>query len=125
VNPIELKARRLALGLSQSELAELVGVGQNAVSQWETGARRPNPGTAVVLADALDQLEDAAMDLEDELVELAEHKSALLDSPEVTLAVPEGPLPGSVRLVAWARAAAACRVELGVEATIIDAADGV
>jgi len=118
MNPVELKARRLALGLSQAELADLVGVAQNAVSQWETGSRRPKPGTAVMLAEALDHLEDEALALEDELTELAEHKSALLDRPEVTLPLPEGDLPLSVRMVAWARAAAACRLELEIEVRI-------
>ena len=35
--------RRLATGLSQRELAELLGVRAATVSDWEMGKHRPNP----------------------------------------------------------------------------------
>lgn len=37
-----IKIFRNQKGLSQSELAEKIGVSQNTVSQWETGERIPN-----------------------------------------------------------------------------------
>jgi DNA-binding transcriptional regulator YiaG len=37
VTPLELRARRKALGLSQSDLAEALGVTQHTVSRWEEG----------------------------------------------------------------------------------------
>ena len=44
-----LRARRLAAGLTQSEVAEALGIGQTAVSQWERYGVNPN-------ADKLPQL---------------------------------------------------------------------
>ena len=44
-----LRARRLAAGLTQSEVAEALGIGQTAVSQWEQYGVNPN-------ADKLPQL---------------------------------------------------------------------
>jgi predicted transcriptional regulator len=37
VTPEELRARRKALGLSQTKLAEALGVTQHTVSRWEEG----------------------------------------------------------------------------------------
>lgn len=37
-----LRARRLAAGLTQSEVAEALGIGQTAVSQWERYGVNPN-----------------------------------------------------------------------------------
>jgi transcriptional regulator with XRE-family HTH domain len=39
MKPIELKARRLALGMSQSEFALALGNAQTTVSAWEKGSR--------------------------------------------------------------------------------------
>jgi transcriptional regulator with XRE-family HTH domain len=48
--------RRKALGLSQGDLAEALGVTRTVVSRWETGAQRPTA----------DQLEDLARVLDDD-----------------------------------------------------------
>mgnify|MGYP000989409913 CR=1 FL=1 len=40
-------------GLSQAELAELVGTKRPVVSQWESGVRRPGYDNMVRLADLL------------------------------------------------------------------------
>lgn len=37
--PTKLKRIRKELGLTQAGLAKQLGVGQNAVARWETGAR--------------------------------------------------------------------------------------
>ena len=37
-----LKAARLKKGLSQQEVADLVGVAKSTYSMWETGNREPN-----------------------------------------------------------------------------------
>lgn len=39
VSPAELRSTRLALGLSQGSLAELLGVAQSTVHRWERGQR--------------------------------------------------------------------------------------
>lgn len=47
MNGIELLARRRALGFSQAELAALIGVRQNTLSQWEAGTRSPRDPASV------------------------------------------------------------------------------
>lgn len=39
----DIRRWRLARGLSQAELAELLGVAENTVWRWETGLRSPDP----------------------------------------------------------------------------------
>jgi len=38
-----LRARRLALGLKQREVAVLIGVSQSAIQHWEDNSDLPNP----------------------------------------------------------------------------------
>jgi transcriptional regulator with XRE-family HTH domain len=49
-----LRARREALGLSQAELAEKVGISANYVGVLERGVKLPTLDTLVALAKALD-----------------------------------------------------------------------
>jgi transcriptional regulator with XRE-family HTH domain len=58
MTPIELKARREALGLSQSALAGMLDVAQNTVSQWEGGQRRVPDGIDAELAACEDLVEE-------------------------------------------------------------------
>ena len=67
MNPVELRARREALGLSQEKMAEVLGVSQMAVSRWEAGARAPRD--PVGLHMQICALEDAIMDCESILIE--------------------------------------------------------
>ena len=46
--------RRHELGLSQSELAELVGTTQSAIARLESGGRPPRIDTLLRIANALD-----------------------------------------------------------------------
>lgn len=46
-----IKNLRLALGLSQAQLAEACGLHQTAVSQWEKGRTRPDTGALEKLAE--------------------------------------------------------------------------
>ena len=41
MNPIEIKALRSSLGLTQESFAVLVGVAQLTISRWETAAAKP------------------------------------------------------------------------------------
>ncbi len=50
-----LKDARSEKGLSQSELAELVGVSRNTISSIETGQFSPTAKLALVLCIALDK----------------------------------------------------------------------
>lgn len=54
----DLQRWRLALGLSQAELAEAVGVTQQTVSDWEQGKLRPGIKRVDVVARALQITED-------------------------------------------------------------------
>ena len=50
-----LKQFRTEKGLSQSELAEMVGVSRNTISSIETGQFSPTAKLALILCIALDQ----------------------------------------------------------------------
>ena len=47
-------ARRLELGLSQRQLADLTGTTQSAIARLETGGRPPRIDTLLKIAEALD-----------------------------------------------------------------------
>jgi transcriptional regulator with XRE-family HTH domain len=48
-----IRAARRRAGLSQAELAELLGVRQSSVSQWERGSTRPSTVHLLALTAAL------------------------------------------------------------------------
>lgn len=50
-----LKEARFEKGLSQSQLAELVGVSRNTISSIETGQFNPTAKLALILCIALDK----------------------------------------------------------------------
>ena len=49
----QVAERRLALGMSQQELARAVGTTQSAIARLETGGRPPRIDTLLRIADAL------------------------------------------------------------------------
>ena len=53
-NQSRLRALRLSCGLSQSELAGVVGVSTRAVKYWEHGQRTPNSASLLALAHYFD-----------------------------------------------------------------------
>lgn len=63
----ELLARRCALGMSQADLAQMIGTTQRSVSNYERAARMPGNPDAILAI--LDQLEMAAKKIERECVE--------------------------------------------------------
>lgn len=63
---IKVRERREALGLSQTELARMAGIGQHTVSDIETGRHIPRVDVAILLARALMQpVEDLFLVSED------------------------------------------------------------
>ena len=56
----DVAAVRRHLGLSQGEFAEMFGISQGTVEQWEQGRREPT-GPARVLLAVLDQDPDAVL----------------------------------------------------------------
>ncbi len=51
----DLRAARAEKGLSQTQLAELVGVSRNTISSIETGQFNPTAKLALILCIALDK----------------------------------------------------------------------
>lgn len=49
----KLKAARMAAGLTQTQLAEMVGVQQRDISRWESGNREPGVLIVKKMAQAL------------------------------------------------------------------------
>ena len=58
-----LKAARLRKGLSQQEVADLVGVAKSTYSMWETGNREPNLMRIKALTKILDVSGDELLGL--------------------------------------------------------------
>jgi DNA-binding transcriptional regulator YiaG len=58
--PALARAIREAAGVSQSRLAEELGVDRVTVTRWEGGHRRPRGARAVAYAALLAELQDAA-----------------------------------------------------------------
>lgn len=54
VRKISIKAMRQAKGLAQWQLAELLGVKQACIAQWETGKTSPKFFRLAQIANALD-----------------------------------------------------------------------
>jgi transcriptional regulator with XRE-family HTH domain len=55
----ELRDRRVALGLSQGQLAALAGCDRGTVAQWEARSRNRRPAPVLVkIAKALRELEE-------------------------------------------------------------------
>ena len=55
---------RLAKGLTQSQLAEIVRCRQADISLWENGVRQPSAQSAIKLAHALDCQMEELYDME-------------------------------------------------------------
>ncbi len=84
-----LLSLREGLGLSQSELGELVGVSNKAVSKWETGAAKPGVATLSKLALALQ-------------VSLDELLEAPMEKPNITrIVITGGPCAGKTTALSW------------------------
>lgn len=66
MNPISMKARREALGLSRDALADTLGVREQNVTRWEHGKNPPRDWTWI--DSALTRLEDYRERLVEELV---------------------------------------------------------
>lgn len=53
-----LKTIRKERGLTQADLAKLIGIKKAAITRWESGSREPNFTRLVELCDALDVSSD-------------------------------------------------------------------
>lgn len=114
MDALEFLARREAIGMSQSALADWLGVAQSTVSNWEKGRRGIPDG---VDAD-LEELELRVLDLADQMIDaclMVGDAAALIsftDDASLAAAHPEmDGWPAALHRVACARAAAELRVE--------------
>lgn len=119
MSPAELRARRLALGLSQRGLADSAGVAQNTVSTWETGTRRIPAGVASEVEALEARAEDLTKTLVDEALGTPGIGEAVLrvwpDDEALWAANPAlRGLPTQVHHVATVRAAARLRTTIPV-----------
>lgn len=55
----DVETFRNALGLSQTELAERIGVTPQAVCQWESGKRKPSRLALILLGQLRDELRNS------------------------------------------------------------------
>lgn len=60
-----IKAERKARGLSQTELAKLIGVTQDSISLWEKGKRLPDTQYVIKLAQLFNVSADYLLGLTD------------------------------------------------------------
>lgn len=67
VNPEVLRAARKALGLKQTELADLLEMNVSTVSRWESGAIPAQRPVQLALAGLLTDVERGVLDLEESL----------------------------------------------------------
>ena len=81
----KIQARRKALGLSQEELAQRMGVSRQSVTKWETGLSAPDLDRLVELADtlgvSLDYLLRDQAELPEASAESGESASVPMESP--------------------------------------------
>lgn len=77
-----LKVAREALGLSQKEVAEKIGVANSTYSLYESGNREPNVQTIKKIAKALNVSADRLLGLPEEVETIAAHFDGDNFSPE-------------------------------------------
>lgn len=59
-----IKERREELGMTQTELADKLGIGQSSVASWEIGRAMPSAGNLLKLSQVLDCSLDRLMGLD-------------------------------------------------------------
>lgn len=62
-----IKLRRMQLGLSQNDLAELVRTSQQQIGRYEKGANSPTAEIIIAMAQALETTTDWLLGVSDEL----------------------------------------------------------
>ena len=67
---LNILIRRKAVGLSQKELAAMLGVDQPVISRWEAGGRIPRSYESI--SETFDECEKRLLEVVDSLISLAE-----------------------------------------------------
>lgn len=66
-NNSPIAQRRIALGMTQQQLAEAIGSTQQMIAKWEMGKRDPRISSLIRLADALNCAVDDLIQIDDSL----------------------------------------------------------
>ncbi len=86
----KIRERRKALGLSQEELARMIGTVQKQVSRYETGENSPTSDVIIELTYALDASADWLLGLSDNLRRVGMGDTELSEIERETLQVLRG-----------------------------------
>ena len=83
-----IKRNRLALGLSQEDLAKKLGVSKNTVNRWETARNGPTGGVCLDLVELFDSNSVAVLDrsvdlLEDAIVQLQQENLTIREQAKI------------------------------------------
>jgi DNA-binding transcriptional regulator YiaG len=58
MSPRQVKAIRKALGLTQQQLANIIGARQHTVARWETGANEPKGANLKALKELAEKVKE-------------------------------------------------------------------
>jgi DNA-binding transcriptional regulator YiaG len=71
MSPGEIRQLRKDMGVSQREFGEILNATQAAVSQWESGVKRPDQRTQAILQGLRQKVDEKGQDFVAELLKLA------------------------------------------------------
>jgi len=71
MSPNEIRQLRKDMDATQRQFAEVVGTTQAAVSQWESGVKRPDQRTQAILQGLRKKVDEKGQDFVAELLKLA------------------------------------------------------
>jgi len=71
MSPEEIRKLREDMGVTQREFAEVLGATQAAVSQWESGVKRPDRRSHAILQGLRQKVDEKGQDFVAELIKLA------------------------------------------------------
>ncbi len=71
MSPGQIRQLRKDMGASQREFAEILDATQAAVSQWESGVKRPDRRTQAILQGLRKKVDEEGQDFVAELLKLA------------------------------------------------------
>ena len=99
-----IRLRRLALGMTQEQLAEAIGVSPSAVSMYECGSRRPRGDAVEALADLFNVPKWSILYGENEVAPSDAHAPRTVEAQIVSAAMDDLPKEQRERILGVLRA---------------------